>query len=91
MRKPTLNRNGELAACRQGRTIYCAAMATNLDVDIRAIESLMQLGNFRSKREAVDAAVAEAIAYRKQLKALEFLGTIDFTTQLAATASTDVD
>lgn len=54
------------------------AMATNLDVDIAAIEDLMRLGRFRSKREAVDAAVQEAIAYRKQLKALDFLGTIEF-------------
>ena len=53
-------------------------MATNLDVDIAAIEELMRLGRFRSKREAVDAAVQEAIAYRKQLKAMDFLGTIDF-------------
>jgi hypothetical protein len=53
-------------------------MATNLDVDIAAIEELMKLGRFRSKREAVDASVQEAIAYRKQLKALDFLGTIDF-------------
>ena len=53
-------------------------MATNLDVDITAIEELMKLGSFRSKREAVDASVQEAIAYRKQLKALDFLGTIDF-------------
>lgn len=91
MRKPLEDRNRELATCRQHRTIYCATMATNLDVDIRAIESLMQLGNFRSKREAVDAAVAEAISYRKQLKALEFLGTIDFTAQLATSPSTEVD
>jgi hypothetical protein len=84
-------RNGELAGCQPVRTTYCATMATNLDVDIRAIETLMQLGDFRSKREAVDAAVAEAIAYRKQLKALEFLGTIDFTAQLAASPATEVD
>lgn len=56
-------------------------MATNLDVDIAAIETLMDMGGFRSKREAVDAAVAEAIAYRKQLKSLDFLATIDFTAQ----------
>lgn len=55
-------------------------MATNLDVDIQAIEELMRLGGFRSKREAVDAAVKEAIAYRRQLKSLDFLGTIDFQT-----------
>jgi hypothetical protein len=53
-------------------------MATNLDVNIAAIEELMQLGQFRSKREAVDVAVHEAILYRKQLKALELLGTVEF-------------
>ena len=57
--------------------MYCAAMATNLDVDIAAIERLMELGGFRSKREAVDAAVREAIAWRAQLKSLEALGTLD--------------
>ena len=58
--------------------MYCASMATNLDIDIQAIEELMRVGDFRSKREAVDAAVKEAIAYRKQLKTIDFLGTIDF-------------
>ncbi len=91
MRLEFSDRNGELAACQPIRTNYCAKMATNLDVDIRAIETLMHLGGFRSKREAVDAAVAEAIAYRKQLKALEFLGTIDFTAQLAANPASEVD
>jgi hypothetical protein len=59
-------------------------MATNLDVNIQAIEELMRLGNFKSKREAVDAAVGEAIAYRRQLKAIDFLGTIDFASQMPA-------
>ncbi len=53
-------------------------MATNLDVDIAAIEELIRLGGFRSKREAVDAAVREAVAWRRQLGALEFLGTVTF-------------
>jgi hypothetical protein len=57
--------------------MHCADMATNLDVDIAAIETLMGLGSFKSKREAVDAAVREAIAYRQQLKALDALGTLD--------------
>jgi hypothetical protein len=59
-------------------------MATNLDVDQAALELLMQLGPFTSKRAAVDAAVREAIAYRRQLKALGFLGTIDFLPALSA-------
>lgn len=59
-------------------------MATNLDVDIAAIEELMRIGSFRSKREAVDAAVREALAWRRQLKVVEFLGTIDFQPAVAA-------
>ncbi len=53
-------------------------MATNLDVDIAALDDLMRLGGFRSKREAVDVAVREAIAYRRQLKAVDVLGAIEF-------------
>lgn len=53
-------------------------MATNLDVDLVALDDLVRLGSFRSKREAVDAAVREAIAYRRQLKALDVLGAIEF-------------
>jgi hypothetical protein len=53
-------------------------MATNLDIDLPAVEELMRLGQFRSKREAVDRAVLEAISYRRQLAVREFLGTIDF-------------
>ena len=53
-------------------------MATNLDVDVAAIEELMAEGGFKSKREAVDAAIREALAYRRQLKSIGFLGTIDF-------------
>lgn len=58
---------------------YIVRMATNLDVDLKALDELVDLGSFRSKREAVDAAVREAIAWRKQLRSLEVLGTIDFT------------
>jgi hypothetical protein len=39
----------------------------------------------------VDAAVAEAISYRKQLKALEFLGTIDFIAQVATAPAEEVE
>ena len=66
-------------------------MATNLDVDIQAVEDLMKLGGFRSKREAVDVAVREAIAYRKQLKALDVLGTVDFVVPLSAPGESDGD
>ena len=91
MRRKNRLSNDQPTSCRPSRTVYCATMATNLDVDIGAIETLMQLGTFRSKREAVDAAVAEAISYRKQLKALEFLGTINFITQVASAPADEVE
>ena len=53
-------------------------MATNLDVDLQALDELVRIGAFRSKREAVDQAVREAIAWRRQLKAIDLLGTVDF-------------
>lgn len=53
-------------------------MATNLDIDGAAVEELMRLGPFRSKREAVDAAVREAVAWRRQARSLEYLGTVAF-------------
>ncbi len=58
--------------------MYCAMMATNLDIDLEAVTELMRLGHFRSKRQAVDQAVQEALAYRRQLAARDFLGTIEF-------------
>jgi Arc/MetJ family transcription regulator len=53
-------------------------MATNLDIDIAAVEELMRLGAYRSKREAVDAAVRQAIAWRRQATSLDYLGTVAF-------------
>lgn len=57
-------------------------MATNLDVDLAALDELVRIGRFRSKREAVDAAVQEAIRYRQQLQAVEFFGTIEFVSRV---------
>jgi len=62
---------------------YIVRMATNLDVDLSALDDLMRLGGFRSKREAVDAAVREAIAYRRQLKSIDVLGAIEFVPEPA--------
>jgi Arc/MetJ-type ribon-helix-helix transcriptional regulator len=59
-------------------------MATNLDVDIAALDALVALGRFRSKREAVDAAVREALAWRRQIQSLDMLGTIEFRAGITA-------
>jgi len=64
-------------------------MATNLDVDLIALDELVRVGSLRSKREAVDAAVREAIAYRRQLRSLEVLGTIEFVAETQPGALSD--
>jgi len=64
-------------------------MATNLDVDLIALDELVRVGSFRSKREAVDAAVREAIAFRRQLRSLEVLGTIEFVAETQPGAASD--
>ena len=53
-------------------------MATNLAIDDALIDEARRVGNHKTKREAVTAALDEYIRWRKQLKILDHFGTIDF-------------
>jgi Arc/MetJ family transcription regulator len=53
-------------------------MSTNLALDDNLIEEARQVGQHRTKRDAVTAALKEYIKYRKQLGMLSLAGTIDF-------------
>jgi hypothetical protein len=53
-------------------------MATNLAIDDKLINEARRVGNFKTKREAVTAALDEFIRRRKQLEILNHFGTIDF-------------
>lgn len=53
-------------------------MATNLDIPTELIEEARRIGNHRTKKEAVTAALDEYIARRKQMRILEAFGTVDF-------------
>jgi Arc/MetJ family transcription regulator len=53
-------------------------MATNLAIDDKLIDEARQIGNHKTKKEAVTAALDEYIGRRKQLKILELAGTIDY-------------
>jgi hypothetical protein len=53
-------------------------MATNLAIEDGLIEEAKRVGNHRTKKEAVTAALDEYIRWRKQLKILDHFGTIDF-------------
>jgi len=53
-------------------------MATNLALDDRLIIQAQRIGKHKSKKEAVNAALAEYVQRRKQLRILDYFGTIDF-------------
>jgi hypothetical protein len=53
-------------------------MATNLDIDDKLIDEARRVGNYKTKKEAVTAALDEFVRRRKQLEILDHFGTIDF-------------
>jgi len=53
-------------------------MPTNLSINDKLLCEAQRIGKHRTKRETVDAALAEYIAHRKQLKIVEMFGTIDY-------------
>ncbi len=53
-------------------------MPTNLAIDDRIIEEARRIGRHKTKKEAVTAALEEYIKYRKRLRLLDLMGTIDY-------------
>lgn len=53
-------------------------MPTNLALDDALIDEARRVGNHKTKKEAVTAALDEYIRRRKQLEILDHFGTIDF-------------
>ena len=53
-------------------------MATNLALDDELIEKAKRLGGFKTKKEAVNAALKEFTQRRDQMKIIELFGTIDY-------------
>ncbi len=53
-------------------------MATNLALDDSLILEALKLGNHKTKKDAVTAALKEYVALRKQLKVIKLFGTIDY-------------
>jgi Arc/MetJ family transcription regulator len=52
-------------------------MATNLALDDALVEEARKLGGHRTKREAVNEALAEYVARRKQRGILELFGKLE--------------
>jgi Arc/MetJ family transcription regulator len=53
-------------------------MATNLAIDDKLINAAVKLGGFKSKKDAVNAALDEFVRRQMRLKAIEAFGTFDF-------------
>ena len=53
-------------------------MATNLDLDDKMIEEAVKIGKFRSKKDAVNAAVGEYVRRHKQAGILKLAGTVEY-------------
>ena len=56
----------------------CRSMPTNLAIDDKLIEEARKVGNHKTKKDAVTAALSEYVAHRKRLKIISIFGTIDF-------------
>jgi Bacterial antitoxin of type II TA system, VapB len=53
-------------------------MPSNLAIDDRLLEEARKVGQHRTKRETVTAALKEYIAHRKQRDILTLFGKIDY-------------
>ncbi len=53
-------------------------MPSNLAIDDDLIAQVQQLGGYKTKKAAVNEALAEFIRHRKQLELLDDFGTIDY-------------
>ncbi|MCG8457683.1 MAG: type II toxin-antitoxin system VapB family antitoxin [Holophagales bacterium] len=53
-------------------------MATNLALDDRLIEEAVRVGQHRTKKAAVTAALEEYVRARRRLGILEWMGKVDY-------------
>jgi hypothetical protein len=53
-------------------------MPTNLAIDDRLIEEARRIGGYKTKKDAVTAALQEYIKRRQQLRILDLFGTIPY-------------
>ena len=53
-------------------------MPTNLALDDKLIEQARKIGKHKTKKDAVNAAIAEYVNHRKRLEVLRLFGKIDY-------------
>jgi Arc/MetJ family transcription regulator len=53
-------------------------MPTNLAIDDRLLREAQKIGNHRTKKETVNAALSEYVQRRKQQRIIDLFGTIEY-------------
>lgn len=53
-------------------------MPTNLAIDDSLIKQAQKLGGHKTKKDTVNAALAEYIRHRRQLELIEDFGTVEY-------------
>src|SRR5438132_7293315 len=92
--KIQVSRSGSAAPCRWFVVVRCSfvvphtllhmlmcgweGMPTNLAIDDALIEEAKQIGQHKTKKDAVTAALKEYIAHRKRIGLYELFGKIDY-------------
>ena len=57
---------------------HCVDMPTNLQIDDRLLARAKRIGGFRTKKDAVNQALAEFVRRREQQDIAGLFGTISF-------------
>jgi Arc/MetJ family transcription regulator len=57
-------------------------MATNIELDEPLLSMAMRLGGMKTKKEAVNQALAEYVQRREQIKILDFFDKVDLDPDL---------
>ena len=55
-----------------------SAMATNLDLDDKLVERAKRLGGHKTKRDAVNEALAQYVARHERLQILDLRGKVEW-------------
>ena len=54
------------------------AIATNLDIDDKLLEETVRAWGFKTKKEAVNTALAELLKKKKRLELVEMFGKVEY-------------
>jgi len=78
-RRPRFSGGTALHHCVESHTTKARCfIATNLDIDQKLLEETVKVWGFKTKKEAVNTALAELLQKKKSLGILRFFGKVDY-------------